>query len=44
MTYFKEMSKDGFIVSISSEEAMYLESTGKYNKTMSGNIAIYLLR
>lgn len=44
MSYFKEMFKDGFIVSISFNEAMYLESTGKYKKTTSGNIAIYLLR
>ena len=44
MRYFKEMSKDGFIISIDTEEAMYLESTGKYNKSTSGNIVIYLLR
>jgi hypothetical protein len=44
MIYFKEMSKDGFIISIDAEEAMYLESTGKYNKSTNGDIAIYLLR
>lgn len=44
MSYFKEMSKDGYIVAISPEEAMYLDTTGKFNKTTTGNITIYFIR
>ena len=44
MSYFKEMSKDGFIIAITAEEAAYLETTGKYNKSTSGNISLYFLR
>ena len=44
MTYLKETYKDGYLVAITPAEAAYIDSTSRYNKTITGNVVIFFLK